>query len=113
MVVGMGVRGIERVFAFCFLLFAFCFLLFAFCFLFLLASALCFRSASVAPVRGGTYFLCRRKESKQRKRAHTASTCFYPRARDVPMLHAVTSSFALVADALFVRLTLFTHLHVG
>ena len=28
---------------------------------------------SVAPVRGGTHFLCRRKESKQRKRAHTAS----------------------------------------
>jgi hypothetical protein len=26
-------------------------------------------SISFAPVRGGTYFLCRRKESKQRKRA--------------------------------------------
>jgi hypothetical protein len=37
------------------------------------ASAISFRVASVAPVRGGTYFLCRRKESKQRKRAHTAS----------------------------------------
>ncbi|WP_210237169.1 hypothetical protein, partial [Mesorhizobium sp. M3A.F.Ca.ET.174.01.1.1] len=32
------------------------------------------RSIGVAPVRGGTYFLCRRKESKQRKRAHTASS---------------------------------------
>ncbi len=30
-------------------------------------------SISVPPVRGGTHFLCRRKESKQRKRAHTAS----------------------------------------
>jgi hypothetical protein len=30
-------------------------------------------SIRVAPVRGGTHFLCRRKESKQRKRAHTAS----------------------------------------
>jgi hypothetical protein len=30
-------------------------------------------SIGVAPVRGGTHFLCRRKESKQRKRAHTAS----------------------------------------
>jgi len=30
-------------------------------------------SICVAPVRGGTYFLCRRKESRQRKRAHTAS----------------------------------------
>ena len=28
---------------------------------------------SFAPVRGGTYFLCRRKESRQRKRAATAS----------------------------------------
>ena len=30
-------------------------------------------SIGVAPVRGGTYFLCRRKESKQRKRLHTAN----------------------------------------
>jgi hypothetical protein len=30
-------------------------------------------SIRVAPVRGGTHFLCRRKESKQRKRAYTAS----------------------------------------
>ena len=29
-------------------------------------------ASGVAPVRGGTYFLCRRKESKQRKRANTA-----------------------------------------
>jgi hypothetical protein len=29
----------------------------------------CYRSISFAPVRGGTYFLCRRKESRQRKRA--------------------------------------------
>ena len=33
----------------------------------------CYRSISLAPVRGSTHFLCRRKESKQRKRAHTAS----------------------------------------
>ena len=32
-------------------------------------------SSRVAPVRGGTYFLCRRKESKQRKRANTARPC--------------------------------------
>jgi hypothetical protein len=32
-----------------------------------------YRSISFAPVRGGTYFLCRRKESRQRKRAATAS----------------------------------------
>jgi hypothetical protein len=38
-----------------------------------LASAIFFRDSCVAPVRGGTYFLCRRKESRQRKRAHTAN----------------------------------------
>jgi hypothetical protein len=36
-------------------------------------SLFCFWFIGVAPVRGGTYFLCRRKESKQRKRAATAS----------------------------------------
>jgi hypothetical protein len=34
---------------------------------------ICYRYISFAPVRGGTYFLCRRKESRQRKRAATAS----------------------------------------
>src|SRR6516225_1829736 len=57
----------------------------------------CLRGAGVAPMRGGTYFLCpprglpsgrQRKESKQRKRAHTANACFYPRAPNVPMFHA-------------------------
>src|SRR5258705_9229143 len=37
-------------------------------FLRLPGSALAPRGAGVAPVRGGTYFLCRRKESRQRKR---------------------------------------------
>jgi hypothetical protein len=37
-------------------------------------SLYCYRSISFAPVRGGTYFLCRRKESRQRKRAHTANS---------------------------------------
>jgi hypothetical protein len=36
-------------------------------------SLLSYRSIRFAPVRGGTYFLCRRKESRQRKRAATAS----------------------------------------
>ena len=67
--------------------------------LLLLASAFCFWFASVAPVRGGTYFLCRRKESKQRKRAHTASACFYPRAPNVPISHAATCWVAAVASA--------------
>ena len=37
-------------------------------------SLFCFWSISFAPVRGSTHFLCRRKESKQRKRAHPASS---------------------------------------
>jgi hypothetical protein len=41
---------------------------------FVAASAMWRWRAGVAPVRGGTYFLCRRKESKQRKRAHTANS---------------------------------------
>jgi general secretion pathway protein K len=41
-----------------------------------LASALCLWFASVAPVRGGTYFLCRRKESKQRKGSHRQPLTF-------------------------------------
>ena len=52
-----------------------------------------------SPVRGSTYFLCRRKESKQRKRAHTASACSYPRALNVPILRTATLCFALVACA--------------
>jgi hypothetical protein len=47
----------------------------------------------------GRHFLCRRKESKQRKRAHTASPNFYPRALHVPRLHTATRSRALVAIA--------------
>src|ERR1700760_3347711 len=34
----------------------------------LMASALCIWFICVAPVRGGSYFLCSRKESNQRKR---------------------------------------------
>ena len=37
-------------------------------------------ASCVAPVRGGTYFLCRRKESKQRKRANTANASYCLRA---------------------------------
>jgi hypothetical protein len=65
----------------------------------LLASATCLRTSNVAPVRGGTYFLCRRKESRQRKRAHTASPCDCPRAPNVPTLHTAMYSDAFVANA--------------
>ena len=51
---------------------------------FALASAWRLHGASVAPVRGGTYFLCRRKESKQRKRANTARSCVCLRAPNRP-----------------------------
>jgi len=77
------------------------------------ASAISFRFAGVAPVRGGTHFLCRRKESKQRKRAHTASACFYPRAPDVPVFRTATFYFVFVASALNKRLTRFNHFFTG
>ena len=71
------------------------------------------RGVGVAPVRGGTYFLCRRKESKQRKRAHPASPCSYPRAPNVPILHAATPYMSSAASAISEPLTRFTHLYVG
>ncbi|ABE32771.1 hypothetical protein Bxe_A0160 [Paraburkholderia xenovorans LB400] len=61
-----GYCGLSLVFGFWFL-FWFCCLGFG---LFLI----CLWSISVAPVRGGTYFLCRGKESRQRKPLYTAST---------------------------------------
>jgi len=85
---------------------------------FSVASAFCLRDSCVAPVRGGTYFLCfpkgtsfgaRSKESKERKRAHTASACFYPRALNVPVLHAATLSRTLVANASNGCITHFKH----
>ena len=78
-----------------------------------LASAFRFWFAGVAPVRGGTYFLCRRKESKQRKRTHTASPCSYPRAPDVPALHAATLLSSIVASAFDKRLTHSNHFFKG
>ncbi|MEM5346030.1 hypothetical protein, partial [Paraburkholderia azotifigens] len=51
----------------------FAFLLFAFWFLLRWHPRFHIGTSRVAPVRGGTYFLCRRKESKQRKRANTAN----------------------------------------
>ena len=41
---------------------------------------LCYWSICVRPVRGGTHFLCRRKESMQRKRAQTANSSADPLA---------------------------------
>ena len=74
-----------------------------------LASAICIWFAGVAPVRGGTYFLCRRKESKQRKRAHTASPCDCPRALNVPALRAAARLRRFVANASNRYITRFRH----
>ena len=80
------------------------------------------RGAGVAPVRGSTYFLCpprglpsgrQRKESKQRKRAHTANPGFYPRALSVPMFHTATCCLGFIANALTKCLTRFKHPHDG
>ena len=60
-------------------------------------------------MRGGTYFLCRRKESKQRKRANTANASYCLRAPDGPVLYAVTHQSLPVANALNERLTRFNH----
>ena len=77
------------------------------------ASALRLRGAGFAPVRGGSHFLCRRKESNQRKRAHTASACYYPRALNVPVTRAATCQSMSVANALTMRLTRFMHQRHG
>jgi hypothetical protein len=55
------------------------------------ASAMSRWRAGVAPVRGGTYFLCRRKESKQRKRLNTANSSFCPRTLNVPCCNCYVS----------------------
>jgi hypothetical protein len=77
---------------------------------FLLASALRFRGAGVAPVRGGTYFsLPRQRKVGKRKPLHTASACFCPRAPNGPALHPAAHWFVLVANASNGRLTHFNH----
>ncbi|MBN3754610.1 hypothetical protein G3N95_16790 [Paraburkholderia sp. Tr-20389] len=72
-----------------------------------LASALCLWFAGVAPVRGGTYFLCRRKESKQRKRAHTASPCSCLRAPNSSYAPSGNALVCAVASVLTARITRF------
>jgi hypothetical protein len=79
-----------------------------------LASAFSYRFASVAPVRGGTYFsLPPQRKVGKRKRAHTASACSYPRALHVPVSRAATFWFFFVASALNERLTRFNHFFNG
>ena len=47
------------------------------------------------------------KKSRQKKAAHTASPCSYPRALNVPTLHTAAHWFAFVANAFNARLTRF------
>src|SRR5689334_13196089 len=54
-------------------------------------------------------FFAAAKKSRQKKAAHTASPCVYPRAPNVPILHTATSLFVCVANALNERLTRFEY----
>ena len=58
-------------------------------------------------------FFAAAKKSRQKKAAHTASPCSYPRAPNVPTLHTATPLFACVANALNRCLIRFTHPHKG
>ena len=56
-------------------------------------------------------FFAAAKKSRQKKAAHTASSCSCPRAPNGPTLHTATSLFACVANASNKRLTRFRHPH--
>ena len=56
-------------------------------------------------------FFAAAKKSRQKKAAHTASPCVYPRAPNVPTLHTATYLFASVASASNRCLTRFNHPH--
>ena len=56
-------------------------------------------------------FFAAAKKSRQKKAAHTASPCSYPRAPNVPTLHTATHLFACVANALNRSLIHFKHPH--
>src|SRR6185369_2293778 len=53
------------------------------------------------------------ENSRQKKAAHTASTCSYPRALNVPTFHTAASLFARVANASNNRITRFRHSYNG
>ena len=58
-------------------------------------------------------FFAAAKKSRQKKAAHTASPCSYPRAPNVPTLHMTVPWSVLVANASNKRLTRFRHSHKG
>jgi len=54
-------------------------------------------------------FFAAAKKSRQKKAAHTASPCSYPRAPNIPILHTATSWLVPVANASNECLTRFKH----
>ena len=54
-------------------------------------------------------FFAAAKKSRQKKAAHTASTCAYPRAPNVPTLHTAVPWLVPVANASNERLTRFEY----
>jgi len=97
---------------------------------FLLASGLSLRGAGVAGRCSGFFagirdllacfkrcpcagrhllFFAAAKKSRQKKAAHTASPCAYPRAPNVPILHTTVPSLVPIANASNERLTRFKH----
>ena len=58
-------------------------------------------------------FFAAAKKSRQKKAAHTASPCSYPRALNVPTLHATVPWLVLVANASNERFTRFEYAYLG
>src|SRR5689334_2731725 len=58
-------------------------------------------------------FFAAAKKSRQKKAAHTANPCSYPRAPNVPTLHTAVPWLVLVASALNERLTRFEYPYLG
>jgi hypothetical protein len=58
-------------------------------------------------------FFAAAKKSRQKKAANTASPCFYPRAPNVPTLHATVPWLVLVANASNERFTRFEYAYLG
>jgi hypothetical protein len=72
------------------------------------------RGASVAPVRGGTYFsLQRQRKVGKRKPLTPPMLDPYPRALNVPVFYAAVCSLMFVTNVLAKRLTRFMHVWHG
>jgi len=58
-------------------------------------------------------FFAAANKSRQKKAAHTASPCCYPRALNVPVFHSATCQLFFVASALIKRVTCSHHFFNG